>query len=219
MKKTTLGQNQLAILAGIVAPLLFTVTFMIEGWLRPGYQPLSTYVSELSLGARGWIQIVNFIVFGALFLVFTRAVAVAFPDGKASRGGLILLVIIAIGYLVSGPLVTDPASTPRAQMTLHGTLHGIAGGVVFSLMPIVCFVFLRRFRQDPKWQFLPGWTLVLGTVIAAAVILLTFASKLPELQPIFAGWLGLIQRAAIVPFMVWLFIFALGLRLRAENSE
>jgi hypothetical protein len=38
--------------------------FTIEGWLRPGYDPLSTYVSALSLGLHGWIQIVNFIVLG-----------------------------------------------------------------------------------------------------------------------------------------------------------
>lgn len=212
MKKTTLDQNQLAMWAGMIGPALFVATFLIEGWLRPGYQPLSMFVSALSLGPRGWIQMTNFIVFGVLFLLFTRAVAAAFPTGKASRGGLILLVIIASCYLLSGPFVMDPAGTPRDQMTIHGTLHGIFGAIVFSLMPISCFVFLRRFREDPAWQFLQGWTLTLGIIIAAAVILLSVATKLPDTQNIFTPWLGLIQRAAIVPFMIWLFSFALGLR-------
>jgi hypothetical protein len=211
MKRTSTTLRQLAIWAGIIGPVLFVATFMIEGWLRPGYQPLSMYVSALSLGPRGWIQIANFIIFGALFLLFTRAVAAAFPTGKASRGGLIIFVIIAICYLLSGPFVMDLANTPRDQMSLHGTLHGIFGGIVFSLMPISCFVFLRRFREDPKWQFLQWWTLLLGIVIAAAVILLTVATKLPDTQNIFAPWSGLIQRTAIVPFMIWLFSFAVGL--------
>lgn len=212
-----MSQRQLA-WAGVIGPILFVTTFSLEGWLRPSYEPLSTYVSALSLGPRGWIQIINFIVFGLLFLLFTRAVAAEFQSGKASRGGVIILTIIASCYLLSGPFVMDPVSTPRDQMTVHGTLHGIFGGIVFSLMPISCFVFLRRFREDPKWQFLHSWTLVLGTMSAMGVLLLTFATKLPDTQNIFTNWLGLIQRTAIVPFMIWLFIFALGLLKRIKTS-
>ena len=204
--------------AGMIGPILFVAIFILEGWLRPGYGPLKMYVSELSLGPRGWIQILNFVLFGLLLLVFTRAVAAEFQRGKASRGGIILLTILAICFLLSGPFVMDPASTPRSQMTFHGTLHGILGGIVFSLMPVSCFVFLRRFREDPKWQFLQPWTLVLGTISAAAVLLLTIATKSPDTQSIFTEWLGLIQRTAIVPFMIWLFIFALGLLRQSKTG-
>jgi len=218
MKKTTMNQRQLAAWAGVIAPALFVTVFTLEGWLRPGYEPLKMYVSALSLGPRGWIQIVNFIVFGTLLLVFTRAIAAEFQSGKAARGGSILLTIIAICYLASGPFVTDPAGTPQNQMTLQGMLHGIFGGIVFSLMPVSCFVFLRRFREDPKWQFLQWWTLALGTIIAVAVLLLTVATKLPAAQNVFNEWPGLIQRTAIVPFMIWLFIFALGLLRRSKTG-
>jgi len=218
MRKTIIDQHQLSIWAGIIGPTLFVAIFMLEGWLRPGYEPLKMYVSELSLGPRGWIQIVNFIVFGVLLLVFTRGVAAEFQSGKAARGGILLLRIIALCYLASGPFVTDPASTPRNQMTLHGTLHGIFGAIVFTLMPISCFVFLRRFREDPKWQFLQWPTLALGTISAVGVILLSVATKLPNTQNVFNEWLGLIQRTAIVPFMIWLFIFALGLLKQSKQG-
>jgi hypothetical protein len=218
MKKTIVDQRQLTIWAGIIGPILFTATFLIEGWLRPGYEPLRMFVSALSLGPRGWVQIANFIVFGVLFLIFTRAVAAEFKSGKASRGP-ILLTIIASCYLLSGPFVMDPTGTPLSQTTLHGTLHGIFGAIVFSLMPITCFVFLRRFREDPKWQSLQWPTIILGTISAVGVILLTVATKLPDTQNIFSAWLGLIQRTAIVPFMLWLFICALELHRRTENKE
>ena len=58
-------QRQLA-WAGIIGPALFVGIFMLEGWVRPGYEPLKMYVSALSLGSRGWIQIVNFVGFGFL---------------------------------------------------------------------------------------------------------------------------------------------------------
>jgi hypothetical protein len=215
MKKTTLNLRQIAAWAGIIGPALFVVTFTLEGWLRPGYKTLGMYVSALSLGPRGWIQMVNFVVFGVLLLVFTRGLAGEFPDGQASRGGLILLTIIAICYFLSGPFVMDPSGTPLNQATIHGTLHGIFGGIVFLLMPISCFVYLRRFRVDPKWRSLQWWTLGLGTISAVGSVLLTITTKLPNLQNVFTDWLGLIQRTAIVPFMAWIFIFGLALLRRS----
>ena len=218
MKELTLGQRRLAAWAGIIGPALFVAIFTIEGWLRSGYEPLSTYVSALSLGPRGLIQIANFIVLGVLLLVFTRGVAAEFQTGKASRGGPILLTTIAILFLVSGPFLMDPTGTPLNQVTVHGTIHGLAGGIIFLLMPISCFVYLRRFRADPNWRSLQWWTLALGIIIAAAVVLLTISSKLPEVQNVFKDWLGLIQRTIIVPFMLWVFIFALGLHRRIEQG-
>jgi len=52
------------------------------------------YVSELSLGPRGWIQIVNFVVFGLLFLFFARGVAAEFRQGKASKAGLYFSLLL-----------------------------------------------------------------------------------------------------------------------------
>ncbi len=210
--------KKLSAWAGLIGSALFVTVFLIEGWLRTGYDPLSTYVSALSLGTRGWIQITNFLVFGALFFLFTRGVAVEFPDGKASRGGLILLTIISIGYFLSGPFVMDPMATPLDQASIHGTIHGILGGIVFLLMPISIFVYWRRFRIDPKWQSIQGWTLGLGIICAVTDILFTFASKLPNLQTVFTDWFGLIQRSVIMPFMIWVFVFALAL-LKQNNQN
>jgi hypothetical protein len=212
-----INSRQLGVWAGMIGPTLFVSIFTLEGWLRPGYTPLGMFVSALSLGPRGWIQMVNFVVFGVLLLVFTRSVAAEFQSGKTLRGGLILLTIIASCYLISGPFVMDPTGTPLNQVTIHGTVHGIAGAIVFLLMPISCFVFLRRFRVDPKWQFLQWWTLALGIISAAGVVLLTISTKFPATQNVFKDWLGLIQRTAIVPFMIWIFIFAWGIHRRSKQ--
>jgi uncharacterized protein DUF998 len=148
-------RRQLAAWAGMIGPALFAAIFTIEGWLRPDYESLGMFVSELALGARGWIQVVNFIVFGVLFLVFTHGVAAAFPDGKASRVGPILPTIIGISFLASGPFVMDPVTISQDQMSWHGKLHmNLFGALVFSMSPVSCFVFLRRFREDPKWRSL-----------------------------------------------------------------
>jgi uncharacterized protein DUF998 len=208
------NRHQPAGWAGMTGSALFVAVFMIEGWLRPGYNWLSTFISELSIGPRGWIQIVNFIILGILFLVFTWGVAAEFREGKASKWGPILLAIIGFSFLVSGPLVTDVAFTPRDQMSLHGTLHGIFGALVFSLSPVSCFVFWRRFRQDPNWQHLQGWTLAAGIITTVAVVLLSASTKQPIQPNAFSPWNGLIQRAVIIPYLIWIFTFAFTLRKR-----
>ena len=200
--------------AGMMGSALFVTVFTLEGWLRPGYDPRSTFISELSIGPRGWVQILNFIILGTLFLVFTWGVVDEFREGKASKAGPILLAIIGFSFLVSGPFVTDVAATPRDQMSLHGILHGIFGALVFSLSPISCFVFWRRFRQDPNWQILKGWTLAAGIITTAAVILLSAAIKTQVIPNVFTPWTGLIQRMVIIPYLTWIFFFAFALRKR-----
>jgi uncharacterized protein DUF998 len=198
--------------AGMIGSALFVTVFTLEGWLRPGYDAWSTFISELSIGPRGWVQILNFIILGTLFLVFTWGVAAEFREGKASKAGPILLGIIGFSFLVSGPLVTDIAATPRAQMSLHGIFHGIFGALVFSLSPISCFVFWRRFRQDQNWKQLQGWTLAAGIITTGAVILLSAATKTQVIPNAFTPWNGLIQRIVIIPYLIWIFIFAFTLR-------
>lgn len=204
----------------MIGPTLFVAIFTLEGWLRSGYEPLRMFVSELALGPRGWIQVVNFVVFGVLFLVFTRGVAAEFQDGKASRVGPILLTIIGISFLASGPFVMDPVATPSDQMSWHGKLHmNVFGALVFSLSPVSCFVFLRRFREDPKWRSLQWWTLAAGTITAAVVIVMSVGPTRPPVAPnAFNEWRGLIQRTFIVTYLSWIFTFALGLRRRSKRG-
>lgn len=204
-----MNRRELGAWAGMIGSALFVLVFTIEGILRPGYDARSTFVSALSLGPRGWIQIVNFLVTGALFVLFAWGVAAQFHEGKASKAGPIILAVIGICLFFSGPFVMDPASTPRSEWSTHGIVHQLLGAVVFTLAPVSTFVFLRRFRSDPKWQLLQWWTLAAGIIMVAAVVFLRIAAQPPPAPPnALTPWSGLIQRALIIPFMAWSFMFA-----------
>jgi hypothetical protein len=199
--------------AGMIGPILFVTIFTLEGWLRPGYEARRMFVSALALGPRGWIQDVNFVVFGALFLVFTRGVAAEFHDGKASRIGPILFTIIGISLLVSGFFVMDSMTAPPHEMSLHGKLHSLFGSLVFSLSPVSCFVFWRRFREDPKWRWLQWWTLAAGMITAVSVVTMSVGPAHPPAAPnAFNEYIGIVQRTFLVTYLSWQFSFALGLR-------
>ena len=110
----------------------------------------------------------------------------------------------------------DPEGTPADQMSVHGLIHGLAGGIVFLLMPIIIFIFLRRFMSDGKWRSFRWWTLVLGIIEALGVIAFTYVSKIPIGQNTYANFLGLFQRIALIPFMIWVFIFGMEMLRKQE---
>jgi len=200
----------------LLAPVVFVGTFLVEGWLRPGYDPRSMFVSELAIGPRGWVQDVNFFVSGALFLLFAWAMAAGLHEGKASRAGPILLTIIGIGLFASAFFVTDPSTTPRDEVTVSGRIHSLFGALVFALSPVSCFVFLRRFLADPMWRSLWPWTLAAGVITTVAVVLMAVGPAQPPAPPnAFNAWQGAIQRTFLITYMVWVFLVALRLRNRS----
>lgn len=218
-KITPQTRQKLAAYAGMLGSALFITIFTIEGYLRPGYNPISMYISELSLGPRGWIQVTNFILSGALLLIFAWGIRSQFKEGKASKAGPTLLVIIAACLLLSGPFVMDTANTPIDQMTTSGLMHQLLGAVVFLLMPISCFVFWRRFRSNPNWRNLNVWTIIATLITVVAVVVLRVASSPALAASDLAGWIGLIQRTVLVPYMVWIFTFAYALYRQPKKTE
>jgi uncharacterized protein DUF998 len=209
--RQTAATRRLEALAGVVGSLLFVSVFTIEGARRAGYDAASMYISALSIGPRGWIQIANFMVFGALLLLFARGVAAEF--GSTARIGVTLLSLIGSSFVASGPFVMDPVGVAFTQMSLHSQLHYLFGAIVFSLAPVSCFVFFRRFGQTPAWRPLRWWTLGLGIVMVVGIGFLKVAAfPANALHP----WLGVIQRATIIPFFIFVLMFGLAMLRRVE---
>jgi hypothetical membrane protein len=127
-------------LSGIIAPVIFVLVFTIEGYYRPNYSWVRNFISELSIGDRGWIQITNFLVFGGLIFIFGLGMYREFQKRNILFSGPTILIIIAGSYFISGLFITDPGTVFTKQKSVHGIIHGVFGAIVFTLMPICCFV-------------------------------------------------------------------------------
>src|SRR5437588_6342776 len=95
--------NRVLLACGVIGPPLFIIVFLIEGATRPGYSPWRHYVSQLSTGEGGWVQIANFIMCGLLSLGFALALWSSSP--RPARGfawGPTLLVIFGLDLIVAG---------------------------------------------------------------------------------------------------------------------
>jgi hypothetical protein len=167
------------------------------------------------LGPRGWVQILNFCIIGVSLLLFSRGVAAEIREGIAARGGPLLIAIIGFAFLLSGPFVMDPVTTPFLHMSWHSRLHYLFGAFVFSLAPVSCFVLFRRFRTQAGWQLLKWITFLSGVVLTASIVLMKAAS----MSTVLHDWMGVIQRAALITYLAWVGVFAFRLLKRRPESE
>ena len=205
------------IAGGAIGPLLFILVFLIEGATRPGYSAWHNYVSSLSLSDQGWMQVANFLVCGILTLVFAVGLRQVLQTGRGSVWGPLLLGIFSVALIVAGLFVTDPGlgyppgTHGSGPQTLHGTIHGLAGLIAFSSLPIASFVMARRFAGDPNWK---GWALysvVTGVLVLVFFIASTTVSALDEGGVLPGSPTGLFQRIAIIVGWSWIALLAIRL--------
>ncbi len=150
--------HRLLLAAGLLGSVLFNLTFLLDGALRPGYDSLRQPISALSLGPGGWVQIVNFIVFGALSCCSAIGWRATLNPGIGARSYPALKVISGVALIAAGIFSQDPAlGFPHgvlspAHPTIHAQIHN-AVTVVSLLATIVgLLVLAHRFRHEPQWK-------------------------------------------------------------------
>lgn len=193
------------LLLGAGAAVVFVVVLLIEGALRPSYDPTYHTGSALSLGNRGWIQIVNFLLLGVGVVGF----AVGVYRSLNSTVGAVLLAIFGLGMIAAGVFVMDPmrgyppgapTGTP-VELTWHHQVHGVVGGPV-AFLAIFGACLTLALRLDGVWR--------LYTVLTAVAGLgLTIRTALAWRKD--AANTGLVQRALILVYLTWIVLLGTDL--------
>jgi hypothetical protein len=192
--------------AGIAGPLLFIAVFLVEGATRPGYNSWLMYVSQLSTGPGGWVQVLNFLVFAASALAFALGLRLAIAGTRGSIGAPVLLALFSGAMFVAGIFSTDPGLgyPPGAAEvhTLHGTIHGFAGLAVFTILPAACFVMAWHFAGAERSA---GWT-AYSIAVGVALIVLFFGGF--AVGQVAGAPTGLYQRICIITGWTWIALVA-----------
>src|SRR5262249_44100113 len=76
----------LLLAAGTAGGLVFTGVYLAEGATRAGYRALAQPISALSPGPGGWVQQLNFILFGVLVLLSAAGWRAALAPGQGRAG-------------------------------------------------------------------------------------------------------------------------------------
>jgi hypothetical protein len=193
--------------SGIVGSVLFTAAFLVEGATREGYDVWRQPISALSLGAGGWVQGVNFVVFGLLLGCYAGGLHMVLAPGLGWKWAPRLQAVAALGLIVDGVFAQDPAlgyppgaPTP-ATPSPHAVLHLLGATLVFTALPLRCFVLARRFaeasRTDPRWRGWASYSVVTGVLFWALLAGFAVASGAH------AGPAGLFEKLASVVMSVY----------------
>ncbi|MBI3745862.1 MAG: DUF998 domain-containing protein [Chloroflexi bacterium] len=197
---------------GVVGPIGFVVTFTVEGAVRPGYDPVRHFVSLLSLGDGGWLQVVNFLVTGGLIAAFGVALRARWVTGRGSRWVPRLIVATGVALIASGIFATDPGlgyppGAPDGMPTdpsWHAGLHYLGSVVVFLALPAAMFLTARRFRTG-------GDTAAAAYSVVSALIMVGFWIAPFVLEVAGPSQVaGLLQRIAVLGGFQWLVAIALA---------
>jgi hypothetical membrane protein len=218
---------RLCLWAGVVGPILFVLVFTIDGALTPGYSAMREVVSFLELGPTGWIQRLNFMLTGLLFILFALGFFQWMRPRSASGWLYVTTVLIAlsgVGLIMAGPFLPDTPGT--AQTSVHGVLHTIAFTVVFLALGLACLSVGGKFVRTAGWRIHGWYSLVAGLfpIIAAlgnlfSSFVVSNASSTPftaTSSRLAVG--GLINRVLILVAFAWYVILASRLLLRERRG-
>ncbi len=192
------------LLVGVVAAIVFVAVLLIEGALRPGYDPTYHTGSELALGERGWIQRTSFFVMG----VGVAAFAVGVQRSLQTAVGPVLLALFGVGLIIAGVFAPDPVrgyppGAPidrEADLTWQAKIHDVSGPVMFLGLLGACLALAGQLGG--------GWRVY--TMVTAGVGLVLTAWTAVAYQTD-APTTGLVQRGLIIVYWSW--IVALGIHL------
>jgi len=150
--------------AGMIGPLLFTVGFVVHGLLRHDeYDPIVETVSALEAGPSGWIQQLNFFVFGILMMIFGAGLGFGLRT-RHRRIAAAAVLWWAVGLLMAGlfPLRENADGQTYDPSELHQP-----NGAVFFLSTWVGLAILSWcLRSDRRWRDLVPYTMITSVVLA-----------------------------------------------------
>lgn len=191
----------------MIAPILFVVSFIIQGIFKQGYNSLRHPISSLSLGENGWIQDLTFIITGTLIVLFSVGIKLTSKD----RPLFYLMTLVGIGIFASGIFTTDALfgyptdhSNLSKEFTIHGMLHSISALLVFIGLPILCFRMSNHFISKNKkiWKY---YSIATGITMLFLFLLTSFAlGNFLNLKSL----AGLIQRLCILTGFLWISLWA-----------
>ena len=195
--------SRILLWCGVVGPAFFVVSFLVQGAVRPGYDPLRHPVSPLSLGGgAAWVQSATFLITGLLVIAF----AVGLGRADCGRWTPILIGLVGLGLMGAGVFTSDPINgyppgTPiPAPRTTSGILHDQFSTPVFTALPAACLVMARRFgRQGSR-----GWRgYSIATAVASWICFILAAFGFNRIGP-FVPTGGLWQRLCLIISFAWL---------------
>ena len=194
--------------AGIVGPILFAMAFVVQGLFRlDEYSPVAESVSALEAGPGGWVQQVNFVVFGLLTIAFAVGLHLGMRPSRAGIAGPAILGLSAVAMILNGAVF--PLREDAAGLTYDPGGHFVFGLMYFLSSAAWPIVLSWRLAGDPRWRSLATYSLVSGITIAILFVA-NGVLVIPD-DALLHPYAGLAQRTVLAVLFPCMILLALRL--------
>jgi hypothetical membrane protein len=191
-------------LCGMTAPVLMLVLWTVASLMRPGYDQLSQYGSELGIGPNAIIMNTNFVVTGLLVIAFATGLFASIRRVRWIQIGSILLGVFGAGEVAGGFFPCDPGC-PITAHSISQIAHNVDAVVAFVAIALAPFLFSLGLNRDGPWLGYRSYSLATG-LVAIGLFSIFSAASLGYL-----GYVGLFQRLFLAVTFLWIEVVAIRL--------
>lgn len=192
---------RLAAVAGVLAPVSYTAAYLIGGAIKPGYNPLVQYVSEIGVGGDAASVVMNF---GGFLLCGLFYILFAFGLSRRMKVNDLMGEIVPVLVGISGGGFVATAFFPM-DVRLHALTSFFA-----SFIQVAPLFGIYVLWKDDRWKNL--WIFSLVVAVITISISVPFDYVLPTLP-------GLHQRLVFLPVFAWIVVVAFRLFRLADDAN
>ena len=185
-------------LGGVIAPVWLATVVAFCASLRPGYDHLTQFVSELGASGTPNAALMNyggFLPTGACLVALGIAMRAGLPRARTTRIAAVLVLLFGSGVFASGLAQCDPGC-PQRGASPEGLLHEILGPGSFLCAMVGAALLGWGLRGRDGWSALQR-----TSIVASALGLCFFIGLATSVET--RAWTGLWQRALVATLFLW----------------
>ena len=188
------GLIQLFLWCGAISGPLAVLVITLDGFLRPGYSPISQVVSDLGVGPHAWILNTTLVVSGQLTTLFALGFSQAMQPWIGRRRLLASTALL---------LLTGTGIVSAGLFTEYKPVHTLSFLVGFGGLAIALWLLGLHLRKDRTWRGYAWYSLISSLVLVLLIVMLVpllFTNALPAF--VMQGT-GLTERLLLVVACAW----------------
>lgn len=206
--------QRLMLAGGIAGPVLFSLAAIAFGVMRPGYDPVDQFISELGETGGPYAPLMNVIGFmggGAVMLLFAIALWRSLPRSALTTIGSLLVGVFAVNVVGAGIWSCD-AGCPTSNRSAEQQLHDLVSVIAFPALILGTLTWSIWFLRRPDWRAFGIFSLLTG-VSAIGLLVAMIASEATREST------GLFQRLFLLVLFVWMASLSYRLLRRKSASS
>jgi hypothetical protein len=190
----------------IAAAALALVALAALHILKPEVDPRRNMISQYALGRHGWVMALCFGAFAAGSACLFAALS-AEVSSRLNLIGLIFLLAAAVGLAIAARFPMDPVSTPPAQRSFSGYMHGVAFLIGVPCQILAVLLLSLALGNQTSQALLPLLVLTviiwLSLLIMISIMLIVGPGRPPKPKGP-ERFLGFSNRLFMAAYGVWL---------------